>query len=307
VRYWLAGRSIEDVRAALARCLPDPAGRPIVLHDSWVETGNPLWARSSAFIDQQWVVKFAWTEAAAAKLEREIQTLRALATSDRPPPVRRVQAWSSDPVLLVSPLVAGVPLTGAAIGQCSPAQKLRLAHELAEVLAAFHAPETRDAVIRSGVRLPPPTPQANTTELRERLCPMLDLRRREIVGGWCDWTDTVLASTAKSVVLHGDFHGYNIIIDETQTVRVVLDAEEAPYGDYHYDFRYLPPKKRHSGCSSPQSPATNNSPVVAFCSHVSWRGISAPSSAMRSGKPRPTWNFPEAEHSPNGSTNSISI
>jgi aminoglycoside phosphotransferase (APT) family kinase protein len=237
---WLAECSIEAVRVALANACPDLAALPIVLHDSWVETGNPLWARSSAFVENAWVVKLAWTELAAVKLEREIQTLRALATSDHPPPVRRVHASSSDPVLLVAPFVAGAPVTGEMIERYSPTQTQRLADELAEVLAAFHDPATRHAVIRAQVRLPIPTPQANTTELRERFCPMLDLRRRELVRSWCDWSDNVLAAPAEPVVLHGDFHGYNIIIDETQAVRVILDVEEASYGDYHYDFRYLP-------------------------------------------------------------------
>jgi aminoglycoside phosphotransferase (APT) family kinase protein len=240
MRTWLAERSIPAVREALAEVCPDLAALPIALHDSWVETGNPLWARSSAFMDNKWVVKFAWTEDAAAKLEREIQTLRALATSTHPPPVRRVHAWSWDPVLLVSPFVPGTPLTGQTIEQYSPTQKQRLAHELAEVLAAFHDPATHDAALRSHVQLPPPTPQAHTTEIRDGLCPMLDLRRRAIVRDWCDWTDQMLATAAEAVILHGDFHGYNLITDQDQVVRVVLDLEEASYGDYHYDFRYLP-------------------------------------------------------------------
>lgn len=165
---WLAECSIEAVSAALADVCPDLAALPIVLHDSWVETGNPLWARSTAFIDGAWAVKFAWTEAAAAKLEREIQTLRALATSDNPPPVRHVHASSSDPVLLISPFVAGVPVTGAAIERFAPTHKQHLADGLARVLGAVHDIATRDAVVRSKVDLPTPTPQADTTELRER-------------------------------------------------------------------------------------------------------------------------------------------
>jgi aminoglycoside phosphotransferase (APT) family kinase protein len=43
-----------------------------------------------------------------------------------------------------------------------------------------------------------------------------------------------------AVVLHGDFHGYNLVVDEAQRVRTVLDFEEAARGDRDYDFRYLP-------------------------------------------------------------------
>ena len=207
----------------------------------WVETGNPLWARSSAFVGAAWVVKFAWSESAAIKLAREIHTLLALATSARPPPVRRVHAWSSDPVLMVSPFVAGSPVLGNALARSSAAQVHHLGDELAKVLAAFHDQATRDAIERSRVQLRRPTPQATTDELRSRFAPTLDARRRALVEGWCDWVDGALAANEpEPTVLHGDFHGYNLVVDEAQRVRVVLDLEEASIGDYHYDFRYLP-------------------------------------------------------------------
>ncbi len=238
---WLAERSVDAVAAALEKVCPELVGPPIELHDMWVETGNPLWARSSAFVGDAWVVKFAWSEPAAIKLEREIHTLLAVATSDRPPPVRRVSAWSSDPVLMVSPFVPGSPVLGNAIARSSAAQVHHLGGELANMLAAFHDPATHGAIERSGVRLPPPTPQATTAELRARLSPMLDAPRRACVEGWCDWVDGALAAhEPEPVILHGDFHGYNLVVDESQQVQAVLDLEEASLGDYHYDFRYLP-------------------------------------------------------------------
>jgi hypothetical protein len=47
-------------------------------------------------------------------------------------------------------------------------------------------------------------------------------------------------SGQESVFLHCDFHGYNLVVDEAQSVEVVLDLDEASIGDHHYDFRYLP-------------------------------------------------------------------
>ena len=214
---------------------------PVVLHDAWIEQGNPSWDRSSAFVGDDWVVKFAWSEPAAVKLEREILLLRALAASEHPPPGREVHAWSSDPVLLVSPFVVGSPIIGDAVAELDPNELQHLAHGLARVLAAFHRPATLVAVARAGVSLPPPTPQAATPELRARLVPTLDERRGSLVAAWCDWVDRVLSVPApESVFLHGDFHGYNLVVDEAQSVQVVLDLEEASVGDYHYDFRYLP-------------------------------------------------------------------
>jgi len=238
---WFSDRSIAEVSRGLGGLCPDLAGLPVVLHDAWIERGNPLWDRSSAFVGDDWVVKFAWSEPAAVKLEREILVLRALAASEHPPPVRRVHAWSSDPVLLVSPFVAGSPVLWDTVAELDTFELRQLAEELARVLGAFHAPETLVAVDRAGVSLPLPTPQADTPELRARLAPMLDERRRSLVAAWCDWVDAVLPVPApESVVLHGDFHGYNLVVDEDRSVRAVLDLEEASVGDRHYDFRYLP-------------------------------------------------------------------
>ncbi len=238
---WLSDRSVAEVSRGLAQVCPDLAGLPVVLHDAWIAQGNPLWDRSSAFVGDDWVVKFAWSEPAAVKLEREILVLRALTASEHPPPVREVHVWSSDPVLLVSPFVVGSPVVGDAVAELDTNELRHLAQGLALVLAAFHRPGTLVAVDRAGVSLPPPTPQADTPELRARLVPTLDERRQSLVVQWCDWVDRVLSVSApKSVFLHGDFHGFNVVVDAAETVQVVLDLEEASVGDYHYDFRYLP-------------------------------------------------------------------
>lgn len=238
---WLADRSAAEVSRAVAGLCPDVAGLPVVLHDAWIEQGNPLWDRSSAFIGNDWVVKFAWSQPAAVKLEREINLLLALAASEDPPPVREVHAWSSDPVLLVSPFVVGSPVIGDAVAELDLNGLRHLAQGLARVLALFHRPEMLAAVVRAGVSLPTPTPQADVSELRARLVPRLDERRRSLVLAWCDWVEQVQGVPGpESVFLHGDFHGYNVVVDAAQTVKVVLDLEEAAVGDYHYDLRYLP-------------------------------------------------------------------
>jgi aminoglycoside phosphotransferase (APT) family kinase protein len=79
-----------------------------------------------------------------------------------------------------------------------------------------------------------------TNELRDRLCPMLDSARRQLVAKWCDWTDEILAAPGTAALVHGDFHGFNVIIDDNESVCVALDVETSSYGDFHYDFRYLP-------------------------------------------------------------------
>jgi ribosomal-protein-alanine N-acetyltransferase len=236
----LTERSVEAVRAALAAVVPELADLPIVLDDMWTDAGNPLWARSSAFVGDAWVVKFAWTPPAADRLFREGRVSQALGRARSDVPVRRVERLTEDPVLLVSPFVPGHPVTGDEIARAAPGEVQRLGAMLAAVLAAFHDPAAQAAIEAADLRLPIPSPQAGTSELRERLVPRLDPRRRALVDVWCVFTDDVLSIAAESVVLHGDFHGYNVVVDDRQHVRVVLDLEEASYGDYHYDFRYLP-------------------------------------------------------------------
>jgi ribosomal-protein-alanine N-acetyltransferase len=231
--------AIEAVRAALVAVAPEIAGLPIVLND-WIESGNPLWARSSAFVGTDWVVKFAWSEEACVQLEQEGRVTRALGRSRPAPPVREVTRRTTDPVLMISPFVPGSPVTGELIEHCPASELRRLAAGLAGALAAFHSAPAAAAIATAGVRLPPPSAQAGTFELRQLLGPRFDARRRRLVEQWCDFADEVLTPPAEGVVLHGDFHGYNVIIDDARDVRVVLDLEAAAFGDYHYDFRYLP-------------------------------------------------------------------
>ncbi|MDQ1477165.1 MAG: [ribosomal protein S5]-alanine N-acetyltransferase, partial [Actinomycetota bacterium] len=200
----------------------------------------PRWARSSAFVGHDWVVKFAWSDVASVQLEQEGRVTQALGAALHNPPVRRITHLSADPVLIVSPFVPGSPVTGEAIARYSPSEVQRLGAELAGALVAFHSSSSAASVDLAGMRLPPPVPQAGTFELRQSFVPMLDGRRARLVNTWCDFADEVLSTGAEAVVVHGDFHGHNIILGDEQRVRVVLDLELAAFGDYHYDFRYLP-------------------------------------------------------------------
>jgi aminoglycoside phosphotransferase (APT) family kinase protein len=41
------------------------------------------------------------------------------------------------------------------------------------------------------------------------------------------------------VILHGDLHGYNLLVRDGR-LRCVLDYDAISIGDHHYDLRYLP-------------------------------------------------------------------
>lgn len=236
---WLPERSEHAVRDALAVVAPALRGH-LVLHDSWVDTGNPLWSRGSAFLEDQWVVKFAWSEPAAVKLIREGAMIEVLGAVPDGPPVAPLLVRSDEPAIFVAPLQPGRPLAFEITGQLDGNEKERIGGELAGALAALHRPATLAGVAAIRPSLPPPTPQADTAELRDRLAPLLDERRVGVLLRWCDWVDEVLAADTEPVLLHGDFHGYNVIFDDTWRVVRVLDFEESSVGDHHYDFRYLP-------------------------------------------------------------------
>lgn len=237
---WLPDRSEAAVRSALAVVAPSICDGRIELHGSWVDTGNPLWSRSSAFVDDEWVVKFAWSREAADKLVREATVIDALGSVGDGPPVARLLSWSAEPAMFVAPLQHGRPLAFEITGQLDSAAKRRIGDELGRLLAALHRPQPLAAVRATGVLLPQPTPQADTDSLRTRLAPMLDASRAARLMDWCDWADEVLLIQVEAVFLHGDFHGYNVVFDDDWRAVRVLDFEESSVGDSHYDFRYLP-------------------------------------------------------------------
>jgi aminoglycoside phosphotransferase (APT) family kinase protein len=231
---------VTQLRHHLNLVRPDLADLPITLA-LHTEQSNPDWQRASAFVGDRWVAKFAWTEPAARRLRAEIALRRALVGHDPQIPVPTVVASADDPPLLISRFVPGSPLTGAAIATLEPDEQQRLAGGLAATLRALHAPRVLALVHRSGLTLAEPTPQADTEALRRRFPRLVDARRAAMVRRWADWVDAVLGGRREpAVVLHGDFHGHNLVLDEHHTVAALLDLEEAGIGDRHYDFRYLP-------------------------------------------------------------------
>lgn len=225
------------MRNALRVVFPEAAEAPVVLGE-WHDNAAP-WHRASAVVDGRWVAKFAWSAEAADKVEREARVLVALG-GGACGLLRRVVVSSVEPVLFVAPFVEGAPLTAETLSGCSAVARRSLAGDLASVLADLHDVSTAERVDAKSGWLAAPSPQATTDALRARLSPRLDPGRRERVAGWCDWVDVVLDAPVESVVLHGDFHGFNVVLGAEGRVRCVLDLEECAFGDYHFDFRYLP-------------------------------------------------------------------
>jgi aminoglycoside phosphotransferase (APT) family kinase protein len=201
---------------------------------------NPDFFQGSGFIDNRFVVKFAWSEPAARRIAHEGDVLEVLG-SVRSLPVPDLIAWSRTPAIVVTRLVSGVPLGLDMASKWPAEQRLRVVDDLARFLVVLHDDTTLNALQNAAIHLVRPVPQADTDTLRARLVRYLDSRERDLVLAWCERIDTVLADPVNETVLHGDLHAYNMVVDPTNgALRLVADFETAGIGDPAYDFRYLP-------------------------------------------------------------------
>ena len=234
VQTWLESPTAEAVRDAVRCAAPELSGE-VRLNDGLLLSSIPFWRRGTAWLGTGHVVKFAWSEAGAAQLDRERRVLLALAET----PYRRwlppVEATAERPVLIVTRRVAGTPCEGAV---ADPAGAVP--GELAEAFAALHDPGVLAAVTRAVGDPPAPTPQADTDAIRQGLGRFAVPAHVPQIRRWCDWVDDVQADRAGGrVLLHGDAHGHNMLVDAGH-VRCVLDYDAVSAGDHHFDFRYLP-------------------------------------------------------------------
>jgi aminoglycoside phosphotransferase (APT) family kinase protein len=56
---------------------------------------------------------------------------------------------------------------------------------------------------------------------------------------WCDWADAVLAAPGPAVLVHGDLHGDNQVLEHDE-LRLVVDLETAGAAQPEYDLRTFP-------------------------------------------------------------------
>jgi aminoglycoside phosphotransferase (APT) family kinase protein len=213
------------------------------LNEGLLLSSNPFWQRGTAWLGADHVVKFAWSEPAAAELDRERRVLVALAET----PFRRwlppIEATAERPLLIVTRRVHGTACAGAVPADPTAS----VPEELAEAFANLHDPGVLAAVTRAVGDLPEPAPQADTDAIRERLPPFLDPAHVPQVLRWCDWVDAVQADRpGERVLLHGDAHGHNMLVAAGR-LRCLLDLGDVSAGDPHFDFRYLPAIERTLG------------------------------------------------------------
>ena len=191
-------------------------------------------------VDERFVVKFAWSEVRATRLWREGVVLERLRTLEPSLQLPDLVVLSRDPVLVVTRLVAGVPLSWEWASGLSAGETTQVAGQVAGFLVRLHGADV-DRVV-GGLPEIHPTAQADTEQLRRRFGRLVDDHRATSVMGWCDWVDDVLAAEPSSpgVVVHGDLHGYNQLWDQSSaSLLAVVDFEECGVADGHFDLRYV--------------------------------------------------------------------
>lgn len=236
---WMASQSVSELRSALRRALPRLATASIVLQAKDGQL-DPRWYSGTAVIGGAFVAKFAWSPVAAARIHREGQILLALTSAAPHLQLPEVVAATGNPVLVVTRIVPGAPLTPSGIAALDKAGLERVAADRAGFLAGLHDSSV-SAKVRRVAPMVVPEPQAETDSLRQRFGRWVSPRQRDTVLGWCDWTDTILGGPGPpDVLVHGDFHGYNEVWDgAVPALRAVVDFDISGPADPEFDFRYL--------------------------------------------------------------------
>lgn len=134
---WMAEPCEAELRAALRRVVPELARESIALHAE-AKRLDPIWHSGSAVIGGAFVAKFAWSQVAAGRTHREGHLLVALRSAAPHLRLPEVVAVSADPVLLVTRVVPGTPLTGAGVATLDDAGLDQVAADLAAFLAGLH-------------------------------------------------------------------------------------------------------------------------------------------------------------------------
>jgi aminoglycoside phosphotransferase (APT) family kinase protein len=175
----------------------------------------------------------------AIRLWREGVVLERMRALQLALPVPEVVALSRAPALVVTRRVAGVPLSWEWAGSLPSTELAQVGDEIAGVLTRLHGIDP--SRILGDLPVVEPTPQASTTRLRAGMPRLVDDDRAAAVLRWCAWVDDTLRAPARSVLVHGDLHGYNQVWDPASLhLELVVDFEESGIADPHYDLRYLP-------------------------------------------------------------------
>lgn len=176
------------------------------------------------------VYRFPRHQAAAAKLDDEVAVLRVVHNQSWPIqlPVMREHT----PEYSTYSYIPGEPLSSALLSTLSDADLQHAGHQLGAFLRQFHTLDHKVV-------------DAKKTRQTTSLLDYYTARINEAVGKnihqkAAQALSRLTASDLQSVVVHGDLHGLNMIMDPiTKSLNGVIDLSEIEIGDPHQDFRKL--------------------------------------------------------------------
>jgi aminoglycoside phosphotransferase (APT) family kinase protein len=231
---WLREPSSAAVTDALLVVAPELAGLPVTV-PSLSRGDDPVWHMSTAALGEDYIVKFAWSQAAARFVLHQIRVLEMLALKPAAPYLPEVVATGTSPPILVTRRVPGTSLFKVVDG----IDRDHAARQIAQFLAALHSDQMRRRAETVIGPVPAWYPLVTTATLRERFGRLVTRGQQSIVERWCDWTDQVLAQPVPHVLVHGDLHGNNQVWSAGE-LQAVLDFENAGLAEPEYDLRIFP-------------------------------------------------------------------
>lgn len=231
---WLPEPTPAAVRDALRGIAPELARLPLTIPDL-SGRDDPLWQQSSAALGADLIVKFAWSQPAAARLEHQIRVLDALARDQLVPYLPAVVAAGTEPLVLVTRRAGGTSLFEVA----DSIDRDHAGGQLARFLAALQSAQVRRGVTEAAGAIPAFYPMVTTGTLRERFGQWVTPDQQRDVERWCDWTDEILRTPGRTVLVHGDLHGDNQVWDHGE-LKAVLDFENAGLAEPEYELMAFP-------------------------------------------------------------------
>jgi aminoglycoside phosphotransferase (APT) family kinase protein len=231
---WLPEPTPAAVADALRVVAPELAGLPITIPGA-AGSDDPVFRMSSAALGEDYVLKFAWSQAAARFISHQISVLGALAQEPAVPYLPEVVAAGTSPLILVTRRVGGTSLFKVV----DRIDRDHAGEQLARFLAALHSDQTRRRAEAAVGPVPAWYPLVTTSALRERFGRLVTPGEQRAVEHWCDWADEILARPVPQVLVHGDLHGDNQIWSAGE-LQVVLDFENAGLGEPEYELRAFP-------------------------------------------------------------------
>lgn len=208
-------------------------GRPVDLEDAELLVG---WENAVIKTVDGWIYRFP--RLGQESYERELGILARLAGTL---PARTPEViWTGERTPFAAyRTIVGAWVDAAAIRAAPPSVRRNLAHSLATFLVEMH--DRFDPVEAAELAIPTQNPMAMVTELQQQLPSLRTGMRDQVLGLLAAYQECELAMMdAEPVVLHGDFHFANMVLDQpTGVVTGVWDFSCVELGNPASDLRYL--------------------------------------------------------------------